>query len=53
MIVDSKYNDDFHLEENSHQFVMVDNQDISDVEEEIEQYFSVDYTERISVHLAS
>ena len=52
MIVDSKYNNDFHLEENSHQFVMVDNQDISNVEKEIEQHFSVDYTKRISVYLA-
>lgn len=53
MIVDSKYNDDFHLDENFHQFVLVDNQDISNVKEEIEQHFYVDYTERIFVHLAS
>ena len=52
MIVDSKYNNDFDLKENFHQFVMIDNQIISDVEEEIEQLFSIDYTKRISIHLA-
>ena len=53
MIVDNKYNGNFHPEENFHQLVMVDNQDIFDVEGEIKRRFSADYTEGISVTLAS
>lgn len=53
MIGDNENNGNFHLEENLHQFVTVDNQDIFDVEEEIERPFSADYTEGISVKLAS
>ena len=53
MIVDSRDGGNFHLEENFHQLVTVDNQDIFDVEEEIEQHFSANYNEGISVNLAS
>lgn len=53
MIIDNKYNQDFYLEENFHQFAMVDNQDIFDVKEEINWHFFVDYIEYISVYLAS
>ena len=44
VIDDNKYNGNFHLEENFHQLVTVDNQDIFDVEGEIERRFSADYT---------
>lgn len=47
MIVNSKYNNDFELKKNFHQFVLVDNQDISIVKEEIKQHFFIDYIEYI------
>lgn len=36
IVNDTKNNDDFYLGEYFHQFIMVDNQDIFDDEEEIE-----------------
>ena len=53
MIVDNKESGNFHLEENFHQFVTIDNQDIFDVEGEIELHFSANYNEGISVNLTS
>ena len=53
MIVDNEDSGNFHLEENFHQLVTVDNQDIFDVEGEIELHFSANYNEGISVNLAS
>ena len=53
MIVDNEDNGNFHLKENFHQFVIVDNQDIFDVKEEIKLHFSANYNEGISVNLAS
>ena len=51
-MVDKKYNGNFLLEENFHQLVTVDNQDIFDVKGETERRFSADYTEGIFVNLA-
>ena len=53
MIVDNKDNSNFYLEENFHQLVTVDNQNIFDVKGEIKVYFSANYNKDISVHLAS
>ncbi len=50
---DNEHNDDFHLEEYFHQFVMVDNQDIFDGKAEIDQRFFANYTGGIFVNLAS
>lgn len=35
MIVNSKYNNDFHFKENFYQFVLVNNQDIFDIDKKI------------------
>ena len=51
IIIDNKANSNFHLEENFHQLVTVD-QDIFDVEGEIELHFSANYNTSISVNLA-
>ena len=53
MIVDNEDSGNFHLKENFHQLVTVDNQDIFDVEGEIELHFSANYNEVIAVNLAS
>lgn len=53
MIIDNKYNDNFHFKENYHQFVMVDYQDISDVKEKIKQHFFVNYIKCIFIYLVS
>lgn len=51
-IVDNKYNGNFHPEENFHQFVTINNQEIFNVKGDIEWRFSADYTEGIFVNLA-
>ena len=53
MIVDNKDTGNFHLEENIHLLVTVDNQDIFDVEGEIELHFFANYNEGISVNLVA
>lgn len=52
-IDDNKHNDNFRLEEYSHQLVIVDNQDIFDGKAEIESRFFANYTGGIFVNLVS
>lgn len=53
IIVDNEDNNNFHLEKNFHQLVMVNNQDIFDVKGEIALYFFANYNKGISINLAS
>ena len=49
IIVDNENNGNFDPEENFHQLVTVDNQDIFDVEEEIEQQFSAGHFRKFGI----
>ena len=53
IIVDNEDNGNFHLEENFHQLVTVNNQDIFNIKREIELHFSANYNKGIFVNLAS
>ena len=44
IIIHNKYKNNFHIEENFHSLIIIDNQDIFNVKRKIELPYSINYT---------